>query len=54
MGCIFVFKIDFSVLYTPYRRDTFHVFDFTLAEDTRLGLAWKGDTRFMTCQRMKS
>ena len=38
MGCIFVFKIDLSVLYIPYRRDTcknFHVFVFTLAEDTR-------------------
>ena len=23
MGCIFVFKIDLSVLYVPYRRDTF-------------------------------
>ena len=38
MGCIFVFKIDLSVLYILYRRDTcknFHVFVFTLAEDTR-------------------
>ena len=38
MGYIFVFKIDLSVLYIPYRRDSnknFHVFVFTLAEDTR-------------------
>ena len=38
MGCIFVFKINFSVLYIPYRRDTgknFHVYVFTLAKDTR-------------------
>ena len=38
MGCIFVFKIDLSVLHIPYRRDTcknFHVFVFTLAENTR-------------------
>ena len=37
MGCIFVFKINLSVLYIPYRRDThknFHVFIFTLVEDT--------------------
>ena len=38
MGSIFVFKIDLSVLYIPYKCDSyknFHVFVFTLAEDTR-------------------
>ena len=38
MGCIFVFEIDLSVLYIPYRRNTcknFHIFVFTFAEDTR-------------------
>ena len=38
MGCIFVFKINLSVLHIPYRHDTcknFHVFVSTLAEDTR-------------------